>query len=239
MDNAVYITKTCTVCAVTKILDAFHNASNGLHGKRGMCRACYNAQRSVHYAAVRDMKQAKRKEYNSRPEVIAARKALRARPETKEKDKLANQKRRATERGRQMELAGKLRYRSSLEGRAKQLMCSVNLRCKKANLPVEITVEWIAEKLKLGKCEVSGLPFDMSTERAATRRNRNVPSVDQIIAGKGYTLDNSRVVLVAVNLGLCEWGLDSFIELAKATLEHNGFKVEKDPDGKPCLLAAD
>jgi hypothetical protein len=52
----------------------------------------------------------------------------------------------------------------------------------------------IQEQIDVGCCEVTGIPFDLTTPKAW-----NAPSLDQIVAGGGYTQENTRVVLYALN----------------------------------------
>lgn len=68
------------------------------------------------------------------------------------------------------------------------------------------------------RCALSGLPFrteavtvDDGIFRAPFR-----PSIDRIDSGKGYLPDNVRVVLVAVNVALSDWGEDVLITIAHA-----------------------
>jgi hypothetical protein len=70
-----------------------------------------------------------------------------------------------------------------------------------------------------GKCEVSGIPFTL--ERAPKRFARRpwAPSIDQIQAGKGYGLDNLRVVCIAVNFAMNHWGEDVLYRIAAAITE--------------------
>ncbi len=41
------------------------------------------------------------------------------------------------------------------------------------------------------------------------------PSIDRIDPEKPYTLDNCRLVMVAVNFAMNTWGEDTFLRLAK------------------------
>jgi hypothetical protein len=51
-------------------------------------------------------------------------------------------------------------------------------------------------------------------------RHPYAPSLDRIECSKGYTASNTRLVCVAVNFGMNEWGEDVYRELAKAAVEH-------------------
>ncbi|MCJ2085812.1 hypothetical protein MKK88_07375 [Methylobacterium sp. E-005] len=59
------------------------------------------------------------------------------------------------------------------------------------------------------RCEVTGLPFRMETEHDGYRQPWR-PSIDRIRASGGYTADNIRIVCVAVNTAMADWGEDVF-----------------------------
>lgn len=76
-------------------------------------------------------------------------------------------------------------------------------------LPVEITLGDVEALWDVsgGRCAVSGVPFDF--ERiAASRRRPFAASIDRIDCAKGYTRENSRLVCVAVNYAMGDWGFD-------------------------------
>lgn len=226
--------KKCTACGENKNDEDFgwaRGSDKKPGARRSKCRPCYNETRRRHYHTpevnaakntVRKEKEstaearAKRQEYRSRPEVRAkiaeSQQRYKSRPEVQE----ARKKRKA-------ENAQKTAYRASL------LMTAVIGRCKKGKLPLEIDSKWIEKILEHGVCQVSGLPFDYG-KHPTTRRNPFGPSIDQIVAGEGYTLKNSRVVLTALNLALCEWGVDTYTQIAQEVLRANGFSVLRTED---------
>jgi hypothetical protein len=87
-------------------------------------------------------------------------------------------------------------------------------RAKAKGLPFEITFQEIQAKVDAGCCEATGIPFDLTKPRAW-----NSPSLDQIEPGKGYTHDNTRVVIYAYNVMANVWGEIQILEVAKAILE--------------------
>lgn len=96
--------------------------------------------------------------------------------------------------------------------------CLVNdarSRAKVKKLPC--TLDWrdVQAQIEAGFCEVSGLPFDMTTPKAW-----NAPSLDRIDPKQGYTIENTRVVLYAVNAMANDWGLDQALEIARAIMKH-------------------
>lgn len=76
-------------------------------------------------------------------------------------------------------------------------------------------MEW-AEKRWTGKCEITGLPFILSTQRNPYLFS---PSLDKIVPSLGYVPDNCRFILHAVN-ALKGAGTDEqMLEIAKAIVE--------------------
>ena len=79
------------------------------------------------------------------------------------------------------------------------------------------------------KCEVTKTPF--SSERIGLcRRGPYRPSLDRIKADAGYTSDNIRLVCVAVNNALGEWGDKVFFRLAESYVSHKITPQQKLPD---------
>lgn len=81
---------------------------------------------------------------------------------------------------------------------------------------VEILVQRCA-----GRCEISGLPFDLAAHATASRRPF-APSIDRINSSKGYARDNVRIVCVIANLALNEWGDETLLVLANAIVAKSG-----------------
>ena len=68
-------------------------------------------------------------------------------------------------------------------------------RAKKHNVAFTLTKEWAAEKWT-GRCAVTNIEFVLSTSRSPYLFS---PSIDRIVPSLGYTPENSRFVLHAVN----------------------------------------
>ena len=68
-------------------------------------------------------------------------------------------------------------------------------RANKHKIPFTLTKEW-AEQNWTGRCAVTNIKFVLSTKRNPYLLS---PSLDRIIPSAGYTADNSRFVLHAVN----------------------------------------
>lgn len=64
-----------------------------------------------------------------------------------------------------------------------------------------------------GRCELSGLAFVMLAD--VRFKNRPfAPSIDRIDNSLGYSMSNCRLVCIAVNLALNEWGLETLQKIA-------------------------
>jgi hypothetical protein len=81
--------------------------------------------------------------------------------------------------------------------------CAIKTRAKKAGIGFDLTREWIAEKLRAGVCEMSGIQFDMEGKLTP-----NSPSIDRIDPSGPYTQANCRVILWFLNRALCNYGED-------------------------------
>lgn len=67
----------------------------------------------------------------------------------------------------------------------------------------------IQYRIDLGRCEMTGLPFDLDDPMSS-------PSLDRIDPNLGYTTSNIRVVLSMVNIMMNRWGPERVIQIADA-----------------------
>lgn len=94
-------------------------------------------------------------------------------------------------------------------------------RAKKHQIPFTLTKEW-AENTWTGRCTITGIEFVLSTSKSPYLFS---PSIDRIIPSAGYTPENSRFVLHAVN-ALKGAGTDEdMYKIAEALLFHRGLKL--------------
>lgn len=66
-----------------------------------------------------------------------------------------------------------------------------------------------------GACTVTGIPFNNEVPEGAQRAPLSM-SVDRKESSKGYHYENCRIVCLAVNLAMSNWGVDSWLRIAKA-----------------------
>jgi hypothetical protein len=110
------------------------------------------------------------------------------------------------------------RYAASHKGRATKMWHNAKRRAQISNAKIVVDVNWIMEKLMLGQCELTGLPFDLSPASDFSS-NPYSPSLDKIDSKiKDYTSENTRVVLTAVNKALNEYGEQTMLPILKAMI---------------------
>lgn len=108
----------------------------------------------------------------------------------------------------------KTRHASPMR-RAKQLIKDAKRRSKS----VSITQNWVLSKILLGKCELTGLPFDLYST-GTKQTNPYSPSLDRIDnSNREYSTTNTRVVLSCVNLALNQFGLETMKPIFKILSE--------------------
>lgn len=114
------------------------------------------------------------------------------------------------------------KYAFSVNGRASKMLRSAKNRAKKSNLNYELDKEWLIEKLKNEKCEMSGIKFSFEKPYKGYQYNPYSPSIDRHDPKKGYTKANSRVVITAYNIAKNQWNQKHFRKIMRAIVR--GFK---------------
>ena len=92
----------------------------------------------------------------------------------------------------------------------RQTVASAKHRAAKRGLPFDLTEDWALEQINRQdfKCALTGIPF--LAGRASGRARAYAPSFDRIDNSKGYTTDNVRIVVFAINLMMLDWGEEPF-----------------------------
>lgn len=88
-------------------------------------------------------------------------------------------------------------------------------RATKHNIPFTLTKEW-AEARWTGRCEVTNIVFILSNKRSPYLFS---PSLDRIIPSLGYTPENSRFVLHAVNALKGQGTDEDMLKIAQAIVQ--------------------
>ena len=130
-----------------------------------------------------------------------------------EKGKVAKLKRReyylTQERQRQH------KKRQTPEGRAYGLWNNAKGRAKEKGWEFTIKLEAIEKVLSDGVCQVSGIPFDLSSE-GYKQSMPFAPSLDRRDSSKGYTAENVQVVCWIYNMAKQAWGHEDVMVMARA-----------------------
>jgi hypothetical protein len=108
--------------------------------------------------------------------------------------------------------------------RAKSLYRGAKQRAKLKNIPFDLTVVWIYDKLLAGKCEVTGIEFVIKKYSSRLKNGYEkvhpfAPSLDQIKPSKGYTKDNVQVVCDQFNKFKNDRDIVHTYKIAKAYVE--------------------
>lgn len=113
-------------------------------------------------------------------------------------------------------------YWESVRGRAVAMWHSSRRTAKDRGLEHTLTKDWFKERLGGRVCEITGLEFDFTSGRSAYG-----PSIDRIDSSKGYTPENSRIILWSLNCAFHTWGEDVFQSIAQEWLERR-FMADKE-----------
>jgi hypothetical protein len=183
-----------------------------LDARRRFCsskcqKASYKRRKQEAYEANPELKAESRKrqrEYSAKPKSIAKSNA-RAR-NRRANDPVARAKWNAAS------LLSSKRARLTPTGRAKELHKAARDRARTKGLDFSLSVDWVHAKLEAGVCEYTGLRFDLSPA-PDSHRNPLAPSLDQLIAGAGYTEENTRAVISVFNIAKSDWPLQLFVEV--------------------------
>lgn len=107
----------------------------------------------------------------------------------------------------------------SLPTWAKRLLLSARKRAALKGWPCTLTEGEMAALVRRadGRCMVTGISFDHKASLSHYHRPF-APSLDRLKNTDGYTLENVRLVCVAVNIAMKQWGEDVLIKIARGIL---------------------
>lgn len=116
------------------------------------------------------------------------------------------------------------KYYATIKGRATRLLAGAKTRAKKKGFACTIDHAFVLERLSTGACEITAEIFDLTPGRPG-RRKQYAPSLHRLDNTKGYTPENTVLVLWIVNAMLSEYDILDFLFVARKMLEKSGFKV--------------
>jgi hypothetical protein len=98
-----------------------------------------------------------------------------------------------------------------------KILCAASGRAKQKGKVFKLTKSDLIEVLERsgGKCEVTKIPFNFSNTGEFSKRPF-VPSIDRINPKGIYEKSNCRIVCLAANIAMNEWGEAVFKTIAKA-----------------------
>lgn len=99
-------------------------------------------------------------------------------------------------------------------GWALDMLARCERRSKAAQRPCRLTpddLRFLALRSG-GRCEVTGIPF--SGRQTDSRRRPFFQSIDRKDCAQGYTIENCRLVCLAVNIAMSNWGEDVVCQMA-------------------------
>ena len=99
------------------------------------------------------------------------------------------------------------KYRTTPRGRMNSMWHTLKKGAEQRGLDFEISQDWLYNKILLGRCEKTGIPFvldadeheDSVTSKGQVR-NPWAPSIDRIDSTKGYTEENCVIVCYVYNM---------------------------------------
>jgi hypothetical protein len=104
-------------------------------------------------------------------------------------------------------------------------------RARKAGLRFTLTPDFAVQlyEQQHGRCAVSGIEFSLESYPKALVKHPFAPSIDRTFSDGDYTPDNVRLVCVAVNFGMGQWGQELYMTIARAAVDREA-KEQNNPD---------
>lgn len=208
------MSKRCNKCDEIKPVSEFHadrrRANDGL---QACCKAC---KTRYHVGNLEASRKRQTKYYASNRELLRERAAE---YRTSNRDTIRERAAEYRTNNPNVERERSAERRISMTGRAGQLFNSAKRRAKKAAIPFSMSIHRIEVALMVGKCERTGVAFDMFPHEKY-QYNPFAPSIDKIDAFGGYTDDNVKVVCNAYNIGKQQMTHDEFVAFCKTVVEY-------------------
>lgn len=135
-------------------------------------------------------------------------------------DKYKETRKAYLERTREKRAAQCLKNRCTPHGQASALWKTAQQRSKNKSLEFSLPREWVVARVVNGKCEVTGVKFDLS-KRGERYASPLAPSIDRIHPKLGYIPDNCRMVIWAYNAAKGNGTDEHVLIMAKALVERS------------------
>ena len=106
--------------------------------------------------------------------------------------------------------------------RAQRLYGNAQKRALKMGWPApDFSSTWIEEKILSGFCEVTGIPFDLSSQATATVHAKNpwVPSLDRTDSAGVYAMENVKVVVFMYNVCKAEFNHSDVVRFCRVVAQ--------------------
>lgn len=117
--------------------------------------------------------------------------------------------------------ARKAKYVSNAAFRANSLVKSCKSRAKIKNVPFSLDPNTIVSAVESGACQVTGIEFVLEdTGNSGLGYSPWAPSIDRIVPSKGYTPENTRVVVLAFNIAKQSLSDKELLALANAIIDN-------------------
>src|SRR5260370_1164588 len=116
----------------------------------------------------------------------------------------------------------------------RRLQMNARGQARKREIPFELPDGYAAElyRRQNGCCAVSGFRFNLKRYADALVKHPFAPSIDRTLSSESYTIDNVRLVCVAVNFGMGQWGDEVYMTLAREAVAREAKdRVDPDPGG--------
>lgn len=103
------------------------------------------------------------------------------------------------------------------------MLQNAKARAKARGLEYSLTVEWAKERLTAGICEMTGITFDWSTQRANKSEWARpfAPSIERRDPTIGYTSNNCLIVIWILNRAKANFRLEDFDRMCRAYVDFN------------------
>lgn len=136
----------------------------------------------------------------------------------KNKEKATAWKREWVSKNREKYIERRKKYRMIPKTRAIEMFHGAKFSAKEKNIPFDLDMEWIKQKIQAGICELTGIKFKLEPLENG-RQNPYTASLDRIVPEEGYIKSNVRMILWALNAAFNSYGEDVYANIARVYLE--------------------